>query len=109
MLQRSGEPDLDGSIWSHALRCYVHIKIEVKTPTGEPTKLQLVRLGEYFRRGYLVGVVTSPVDMELVIMAYEKYQEGIIDVLGGNVPLMSYRQATEEVGLGDPYGLYNGR
>ncbi len=109
MLQRSGEPDLDGSIWSHALRRYVHIKIEVKTPTGEPTKLQLTRLREYFRRGYLVGIVTSWADMEQVIMAYEEYQEGTIVVLGEHAPLMSYAQAAKEVGLDDPYGIYNRR
>lgn len=71
LMQRSGEPDLDGSIWVEN-RC-IHMKIEVKTPEGEPSMLQIERLREYHRRGYLTGIVTSVADIDKLVRAYIEY------------------------------------
>jgi hypothetical protein len=71
MLQRKGEPDLDGSICIGIK--WVHLKIEVKTPDGEPSELQKHRLREYGKRGYMTGVVTSVEDVERLIIAYTQY------------------------------------
>lgn len=71
MLQRRGEPDLDGSI-KIGLN-WVHLKLEVKTETGEPTELQIHRLREYGKRGYMTGIVTSVEDVERLIIAYTQY------------------------------------
>lgn len=54
MLQPSGEPDIDGCLPNN-----IHLKVEVKTPTGTPSEKQLYRLRFYARYGYLVGIVTS--------------------------------------------------
>lgn len=108
LLQRNGEPDIDGSLWSDVLGRWVHLKVEVKTSTGEPTKLQLTRLRAYFRRGYLVGVVTSVEDMMLIVRAYEEYHYNTVEVMDKAVPTVSYTHAALVVGLLDPYGLYTG-
>ena len=61
-MQRAGEPDIDGSYPSSDGE-WLHLKIEVKTATGIATKLQLYRLAEYAKRGYITGVVRSWVDV----------------------------------------------
>lgn len=57
-LQRGGEPDISGEVWDDKLG-WIHIKVEVKTPEGEPTWRQLHRLKQYHKAGYMVGIVTS--------------------------------------------------
>ena len=57
-MQRKGEPDIDGSYPSSDDK-WLHLKIEAKTATGVATPLQLYRLEEYAKRGYITGVVRS--------------------------------------------------
>ena len=84
MFQRIGEPDIDGSI-ALGLDEYTHIKLEVKTPTGSPTPIQIYRVRVYHHRDYMAGIVTSYEDVQDLIHAY----------LCG-----TYED------LPDPYGLY---
>lgn len=75
-MQRKGEPDIDGSILlfpDEIQERWFHIKVEVKTPVGKPTELQLIRLREYHKRGYLVGIVTSVQDMHALIDVYKRW------------------------------------
>jgi len=75
ILQRGGEPDIAGE-FPMAGRCgevWVHTKIEVKTETGEPTARQLYRLNQYWKRGYLVGIVTSAVEFGLLVLYYKRW------------------------------------
>lgn len=74
-LQRGGEPDITGEIkFDGAWR---HLKIEVKTLDGVPSVRQLYRLNHYHKTGYVVGIVTSPLDFEAVLSAYHDYWRGI--------------------------------
>ena len=72
-MQRAFEPDIDGSVFSHELRSFIHIKIEVKTPIGTPTIGQLIRLRNYHHRNYLVGIVTSYAEFVELIHTYEAW------------------------------------
>lgn len=65
-MQRKGEPDISGEVPDVNGRWH-HLKLEVKTPTGQPTKLQLLRLSRYSRRGYVTGVVTSITDVQRIL------------------------------------------
>lgn len=59
-MQRIGEPDIDG--WLPPLKeggPHRHLKIEVKTVKGYPSTIQLRRILEYKRAGYISGIVTS--------------------------------------------------
>lgn len=47
-----------------------HLKVEVKTPEGKPTKRQLHRLRQYSARGYWVGIVTCVRDLKQLIDRY---------------------------------------
>lgn len=68
-LQRAGEPDLDA--WIPDPRGgHIHMKLEVKTPTGEPSPLQVHRINTYKRAGYLAEIVTSVDDLKEAINAY---------------------------------------
>lgn len=71
MYQESGQPDIDCSVWSDVLSCWLHCKLEVKTATGTATKLQLYRLARYKERDYVAGVVRSIEDVEALIKEYE--------------------------------------
>ena len=76
MFQRSGEPDICGEIertWLTNTKRWVHIKWEVKTKVGKPSKLQLLRLDRYVKRGYCSGIVTSIQEAEDLLFEYEKY------------------------------------
>ncbi|KKN27195.1 hypothetical protein LCGC14_0867150 [marine sediment metagenome] len=74
-LQRRGEPDIDGSYPSSNGK-WLHLKIEVKTATGAATSLQLYRLEEYRKRGYITGVVRSWIDvLALIREANRKWQK----------------------------------
>lgn len=77
MYQRSGEPDICGEIqryFNEVLdRRWIHIKWEVKTPTGKPSKLQILRLDRYIKRGYCSGIVTSIVECEDLLYEFVKY------------------------------------
>lgn len=57
MFQRAGEPDLCGEI--PVPFGWMHLKWELKVPGGEPSKLQLITLDKYSKRGYSVGIVTN--------------------------------------------------
>lgn len=65
MYQRPNEPDIDGSIFYNGR--WLHLKIEVKTPWGKPTPMQVYRLKEYAKRGYITGIVTSVEELQEVI------------------------------------------
>lgn len=88
MFQRSGEPDICGEFYSTRLGSWLHLKVEVKTPEGHPSQLQLVRMRAYHKRGYVTGIVTSISDLNMLINLYESSYMG----LGFGVP--------------DPYGIY---
>jgi len=98
-LQRAGEPDIDGWIptrWGAA-----HIKVEVKTPEGRPTALQLVMLRKYHKAGYLVGVVTCVQDLKILVSIWET----VID--GGLVGYpTNFRRQLEARSLQDIYKIY---
>lgn len=70
VLQRGGEPDIDGSI--SIAGSYVHLKIEVKTSNGELEPRQMYRLRTYNRMGYLTGVVRS---LDEFIALVEEYRD----------------------------------
>lgn len=57
IMQRSGEPDISGEVCINGV--WLHLKLEVKTPSGTPSKLQLERLRRYHRAGYVTGIITS--------------------------------------------------
>lgn len=67
-LQRSGEPDICGEI-PDGVGGWLHLKIEVKTPTGKPSKLQEYRLAQYAKAGYVTGIVTSVDELKTVVEA----------------------------------------
>ena len=101
MLQRRGEPDITGDVWSDELQCWMHIKLEVKTKTGKPSELQLARLREYHRRGYVAGLVTSADEAENVISAYEVWRSMKLDS-----PQVPFRVIAARRGIVDEYGIY---
>lgn len=74
-VQRTGEPDISGE-WpvrdteTGDLVCYLHLKIEVKTPTGTPSRIQLYRLEQYVDRGYVAGIATCWDDVMHLIMEF---------------------------------------
>lgn len=72
ILQPTGEPDIDGYIWSFVLDRYIHLKIEIKTPTGSPSPKQDLRLAEYALAGYCTGVATSLEEFVAIIRKYER-------------------------------------
>lgn len=73
--QRIGEPDISGEYPVHnqdtGETTYLHLRLEVKTKTGRPSKMQLYRLGWYVRTGYVAGIVTSVEDMLTLIHEFE--------------------------------------
>lgn len=100
--QRKGEPDIDGSVFLCAGEIYArwfYAKIEVKTPTGKPTELQLIRLREYHRRGYLVGIVTSVEDVQALIGVYERWY-------GTYYCALSLSTVANELSYEDKYSLW---
>lgn len=100
MMQRKGEPDLDGSIlWGDE---WFHLKIEVKTESGEPSQIQLIRLREYWRRGYLAGIVTSEDDIDRLVRAYGEYQHERSE--GSQYHFKMYLERWQ---LKDRYGIYD--
>lgn len=71
-VQRAGEPDIDGAIfWRDE---WLHLKLEVKTPTGKPSRLQIFRLQIYWSEGYLVGIVTSIDETRKLLTAYSEWK-----------------------------------
>ncbi len=74
LLQPTGEPDIDGYIWSLRLQRVLHLKIEIKTPTGKVSPKQALRLLEYTRAGYVTGVATSVREFEQIIRDFENAQ-----------------------------------
>jgi hypothetical protein len=74
ILQPTGEPDIDGYIWSFVLDRYIHLKIEIKTPTGVTSAKQDLRLAEYAQAGYCTGVATNLTEFIQVIRDYENEQ-----------------------------------
>lgn len=73
-VQRAGEPDIDGALFDAKRNVWVHLKIEVKTPIGTPTRLQIFRLQMYWSQGYLVGIVTSVNDFIKLFNAYSEWK-----------------------------------
>lgn len=73
-LQRGGEPDICGEIRIDGV--WRHLKIEVKTPEGEPSQRQLYRLQKYHERGYVAGIVTNITEMYALFNAYDYYWFG---------------------------------
>lgn len=66
IFQRRGEPDVTGE-YPAANGSYHHLKIEVKVPGGIATPLQLYRLKQYKKYGYVAGVVYSWEDVLTLI------------------------------------------
>lgn len=71
ILQPTGEPDIDGYIRSFTLKRMLHLKIEIKTPTGIVSRKQELRLLEYKQAGYVTGIATSIFSFIKVIRDYE--------------------------------------
>ena len=71
MYQRSGEPDIDG--WIPTSNGVQHLKLEVKTPTGKPSKLQLVRLDRYVKACYTAGIVTNIDECKHLVYEFSVY------------------------------------
>lgn len=67
-----GLPDIAGEWYSEPLGRWLHLQLEVKTDTGEPSDRQLFRLDLYKKRGYVAGIVRSREDVAALIAAYEK-------------------------------------
>jgi len=86
--QRSGEPDLTGSILYKNI--WLHFNIEVKRPGRQPTKLQIYRLQKWHQCDRVVGVARCVEDMEKIFDAYWAVKMGL----------------TKSLDLHDPYGLY---
>ncbi len=73
-VQRSGEPDITGEFQAylddpHNIP-WIHCKIEVKTPNGKPSKLQMYRLNRYVHSGYMAGIVTNASDFYFLLREY---------------------------------------
>jgi hypothetical protein len=98
IFQRSGEPDIDGSVWSNILKDWIHIKLEVKTLEGKPTPLQLHRLRVYHRRGYCVGIVRSTDDVAYLISAWEHWKQ--------HPTLKPFSTSLDMLGVDDEYNIY---
>lgn len=95
-LQRTGEPDIDG--W---LPKNWHLKLEVKTKTGKPSKIQIHRLRQYHRAGYIAGVVTSVENLEVLVYLYKlwhftKYEDNC-----------TFYQIIVDSGYQNIYGIYD--
>lgn len=100
--QRAGEPDLDAYIpydYGH-----IHLKIEVKTKEGKPSKIQIVRLRKYWEAGYLACILTSPKDLDSIVRAYTDYIK--YGLMKYDKPFINYLQ---EQGLTDEYNIYSRR
>lgn len=67
-----GLPDIAADWYSEPLGRWLHLQLEVKTETGEPSDRQLFRLDLYKKRGYVAGIVRSREDVAALIAAYEK-------------------------------------
>ncbi len=61
-LQPAGLPDIDGCLPDGR-----HLRVEVKTKTGKPSKLQLYYLDLFKKYGYITGIVTSVEDFDELI------------------------------------------
>lgn len=68
------EPDIDGYVWSSVLNRFLHLKIEMKTTTGKPSKKQLMRIAEYRLAGYISGIASSLAEFIQLIRDYENEQ-----------------------------------
>lgn len=99
MMQRKGEPDLDG--WLPSPYGCIHLKLEVKTPTGKPSAIQLVRLRKYHKAEYLVGVVTCVKGLDVLRSIH---LEAIIRSLTG-LPRSFKNLYIDHYGE-DPYNIY---
>lgn len=95
-MQRAGEPDIDGSVYARG--SWLHLKIEVKTPEGSPTQLQIQRIRNYHERGYVAGIVTDVHEVMTLVAAWAEYSSG--------TPLFPIRHYLETYGVSDPYDLY---
>lgn len=68
-VQRSGEPDIDGSMPDGD--GWIHLKVEVKTPSGTPSAIQLYRIEEYKKRGYCAGIVTDIISFAELVQEFK--------------------------------------
>lgn len=75
--QRAGEPDIDGWILWYGV--YVHLKLEVKTEMGQPSKLQELRLKTYKEANYCAGIVRSIDDVKGLLDEYRYNYKTKID------------------------------
>lgn len=76
-LSSVGEPDICGSIPDK--RCmigHIHLKLEVKTPSGAIAKAQLVKIQRYKEAGYCAGIVRSVDDVQRLVKAYRRKYNG---------------------------------
>lgn len=64
-VQSKGQPDIDGYIPTSV--GILHLKIEVKTPTGRPSALQNYMINLYQKAGYVAGIVTSVDELKELI------------------------------------------
>jgi hypothetical protein len=79
MMQSAGQPDIDG--WIPTRMGSIPLKVEVKTPTGEPSELQKVRLRKYNKSGaYLACIVVTPEDLAFFVEAYLEALETLRDI-----------------------------
>lgn len=100
MYQRKGEPDICGEIrYNHHI---YHLKVEVKTlaKTSKPDPLQIYRLQQYHKWGYVVGVVRSVEQLENLIRVHARYRLCAMDGQGFKEYWLSQHNE-------DPYDLYS--
>ena len=95
-VQRAGEPDLDG--WIPSDVGAIPFKIEVKTPIGAPTLLQVVRLRRYHQSGaYLAGICVTVSDFQQLVDAHRLSIIELRDMWG----------VMQELGMADPFYIYH--
>lgn len=107
MYQRSGEPDLTGSIKWRGI--WLHYKFEVKAPKGESSRkldaLQMHRLRIWHKCAKVVGVVRSVDDVRAILDAHADYI-GDYHMNGFNEVNILYW--LERNGISNEHNLYGG-
>ena len=77
LLSSAGEPDICGSIPDKMSPIgHIHLKLEVKTPSGAVAAIQNAKLERYKKSGYCAGIVRNLDDVDRLVKAYRrKYDE----------------------------------
>lgn len=84
-LQTGGLPDISGE-YPTPSNGWVHLRVEVKTPEGVPSERQIYWLRQYWRAGYLVGIVTSLEEFIILISSYEFWKDSCNGQMFDGVP-----------------------